>query len=82
MTSAEMHDFLGADSVTNYNWGCVTDFDGDFNDVTDRYMKSIVNESARLSIPYYPNISVGWDNNVRFNKFMPGVVSGNTPEIF
>jgi hypothetical protein len=33
-------------------------------------------------VPYYPNISVGWDNNVRFNDFVPGVVVNNTPENF
>jgi hypothetical protein len=82
VASAEMYDFLGVDSVTSYNWGCSADLDGEFNDVTDRYIRAINEESARLSVPFYPNISVGWDNNVRFNKFMPGVVTDNTPENF
>ena len=82
VTSREMYEFLGADSVTNYNWGGVTDFDGDFNEVTDNYIEALTNESAKLTVPYYPNISVGWDNNVRVNNFMPGVVVNNTPENF
>ena len=82
VTSSEMYEFLGADSVTNYNWGGVTDFDGDFNEVADNYIEALTNESAKLTVPYYPNISVGWDNNVRFNKFIPGVVVNNTPENF
>ena len=82
VTSREMYGFLGADSVTNYNWGGVTDFDGDFNEVTDNYIEALTNESAKLTVPYYPNISVGWDNNLRFNNFMPGVVVNNTPENF
>ncbi len=82
VTSAEMYNFLGVDSVTSYNWGCSIDFDGDYGEVTDRYISAIKEESKRLDIPFYPNISVGWDNNVRFNDFVPGVVVNNTPENF
>ena len=39
-------------------------------------------EQKKLNIPFYPNISVGWDNNVRFNNFVPGVIENNTPENF
>ncbi len=35
-----------------------------------------------FEIPYYPHISVGWDNNPRFEMFRPGVVKNNTPENF
>lgn len=80
--SSEMYEFLGVDSVTSYNWGCSADLDGDFNDVTGNYVKAIEKESENLTIPFYPNISVGWDNNVRFNNFVPGVVENNTPENF
>jgi len=81
-SSAEMYDFLGAGPVTSYNWGCSTDFDGDYIKVTDRYISAITEESNKLNIPFYPNISVGWDNNVRFNNFVPGVVENNTPQNF
>ena len=33
-------------------------------------------------IPYYPHISVGWDNNPRFSSFRPEIMKGNTPEAF
>ena len=46
------------------------------------YIGEIEKETKKLSIPFYPNISVGWDNNVRFNKLIPGVVENNTPEKF
>jgi len=32
--------------------------------------------------PYFPHISVGWDNNPRFYEFRPGIVKNNTPENF
>ncbi len=82
VTSSQMYDFLGADSVTSYNWGCSTDLDGEYTDVTDNYINAIKGECENLNIPFYPNISVGWDNNVRFNDFVPGVVVNNTPESF
>jgi hypothetical protein len=31
-------------------------------------------------VPYFPHISVGWDNNPRFGEFRPGIMKDNTPE--
>lgn len=81
-TSFELYDFLGVDSVTSYNWGCNVKFDGDYTEVTNAYTEKLKRESEKLNIPFYPNISVGWDNNVRFHDFVPGVVENNTPENF
>ena len=82
VVSAQMYDFLGADSVTNYSWGGLVDFDGDFNEIANNYSTAIEREAKKFNIPYYPSISVGWDNNVRFFDFVPGVVVNNTPENF
>ena len=30
-------------------------------------------------IPYFPHVSLGWDNNPRYKEFRPGVVRNNTP---
>ena len=81
-TSFELYDFLGINSVTSYNWGCNVNFDGDYTEVTNAYTEKLKSESEKLNIPFYPNISVGWDNNVRFHDFVPGVVENNTPENF
>ena len=82
VNSSQLYDYLGVDSVTNYNWFSCVDPDGDYAQQTDAYIKDVTAESEKLNIPFYPNISVGWDNNVRFNKFIPGVVKNNTPENF
>jgi hypothetical protein len=82
VVSAQMYDFLGSDSVTNYSWGGLVDFDGDFNEIANNYSTEIEREAKKFNIPYYPSISVGWDNNVRFFDFVPGVVVNNTPENF
>ncbi len=82
VSAFELYDYLGVDSVTNYNWFSCVNPDGDYADSTDAYTEKLVSESEQLNIPFYPNISVGWDNNVRFNNFIPGVVKNNTPENF
>lgn len=82
MTVYELYDYLGFDSVTNYNWFSCVDPDGDYAQQTDAYIENLEEETRLMNVPFYPNISVGWDNNVRFNKFMPGVVKNNTPENF
>ena len=82
MTVYELYDYLGFDSVTNYNWFSCVDPDGDYAQQTDAYIENLEEETKLMNVPFYPNISVGWDNNVRFNKFIPGVVKNNTPENF
>jgi hypothetical protein len=37
---------------------------------------------SAYKIPYYAHVSVGWDNNPRFNMFRGGIVKNNTPENF
>ena len=37
---------------------------------------------AACGIAYWPHVSIGWDNNPRFNSFRPGVLRGNTPAEF
>ena len=78
----DVYDYLGIDSVTNYNWGGSVYFDGDYKALTERYIAVTEKADEALNIPFYPNISVGWDNNVRFNDFMEGVVENNTPANF
>ena len=43
-----------------------------------------VNEYEKLDktlpFPYFPHVSVGWDNNPRFHNFRPGIVKNATPE--
>lgn len=80
VSMAEMYKILGVDSLTSYNWGASIRFDGEYDDCTERYMAAIEEAYNEIDIPFYPNLSLGWDNNVRFKKFIPGVVKNNTPE--
>ena len=76
----EIYDYLGVDSVTAYNWGCAVRLDGDYAGLTNEYLDHIKEFTQESSTPYYPNLTVGWDTNVRFQEYMPGVVTGNTPD--
>ena len=73
---------LGFDSLTHYQFVHFTDPDRDYREI----MQDVVKEWDRLdrefSVPYFPHVSIGWDNNPRFLKFRPGVVKNNTPEAF
>jgi hypothetical protein len=79
-TTPELVTQLGFDSLTHYQFCHFADIDRDYNDI----MADVVKEWARLDRdfdqPYFPHISVGWDNNPRFKEFRAGIVKNNTPE--
>ena len=37
-------------------------------------------DSKRYNKPVFPQVSLGWDTNPRFNKFWPGITTNVTPE--
>ena len=59
-----------------------------FNEGYDMLMQNLEKELDKISndydLPYYPHVSVGWDNNPRTTKdrIMPYVAKENTPENF
>ncbi|NLB42351.1 MAG: hypothetical protein GX815_08835 [Clostridiales bacterium] len=79
-STSEVVNLLGYDSMTNYQFCHFVDIDRDYNEI----MNDVVNEWERIDktykIPYFPHISIGWDNNPRFKEFRPGIVKNNTPE--
>lgn len=71
---------LGFTSGTHYQFVHFTDVNDDYENIMGR----VENEWARIdstySFPYYPHISVGWDNSPRTQH--SAVVRNNTPENF
>ena len=80
ITSSEVIKSLGFDSMTHYQFCHFANIDRDYNQI----MADVVKEWARIGgeyeLPYFPHISVGWDNNPRFKEFREGIVKNNTPE--
>ena len=71
---------LGFDSCTHYQYVHFTDIDRDYSEV----FKDVALEWQRLDLgmplPYFPHVSMGWDNNPRFDEFRPGIMRNCTPE--
>lgn len=78
----ELVNLLGFDSMSHYQFVHFTDIDRDYNEIMVDVLKEWKKIDAEYTIPYFPHISVGWDNNPRFKDFRPGVVKNNTPENF
>lgn len=79
-TESDVVEQLGFDSLSHYQYIHFTDIDRDYAEI----MVDVEKEWARLDhehgIPYFPHVSIGWDNNPRFQTRRPGVVKNNTPE--
>jgi hypothetical protein len=91
---AKLVNELGFNSVSSYVWihhvglqSLVNSYDS----VKNVYFKYAEKAESMYGIPYYPNVSMGWDPSPRTNqqtKFTvsgypyTGVITGNTPQAF
>ncbi len=85
---------LGFDSVTSYVWihhVGLPDRQTDYNYVRDKYLDYWTSARATFSVPYIPNVTMGWDPSPRAEQsqeftntgypFM-NTIKNNTPENF
>ena len=72
------------DSATHYQMLAFTDMNRDYTEVIPDAVREWESEADSLGFPYFPQVSVGWDNNPRANsrRFMPTICTNNTPENF
>lgn len=85
---------LGFDSVTSYVWihhVPLPKQQTDYNFVRDRYFSYCDEARETFDIPYFPNVTMGWDASPRAHQDDPfdasgypfmNTISGNTPERF
>ena len=86
---------LGFDSVTSYVWihhVALKDFpQTDYDFVRGKYFDYWQQAEKTFDVPYYPNVTMGWDSSPRanqadtfVNKIYPfmSTIGGNTPERF
>jgi hypothetical protein len=71
---------LGFDSMSHYQYVHFVNIDRDYEDIVPDVLDEWKRLDGTYPIPYYPHVSLGWDNNPRFKEFRPGVVKNNTPE--
>ena len=70
---------LGFDSVTSYVWihhVHLPDMQTDYDLVRDRYFAYWDEAQARFDVPYYPNVTMGWDSSPRADQSQPYANSG------
>ena len=86
---------LGFDSVTSYVWihhVGLPKRETEYDWVRDRYFEHWAKAAASFRIPYYPNVSMGWDSSPRTRHDEPwdpawgypytNIITGNTPGRF
>lgn len=71
---------LGFTSGTHYQFVHFTDVNDEYDNIMGRVLQEWARIDDTYSFPYYPHISVGWDNSPRTQH--SAVVRGNTPENF
>jgi hypothetical protein len=92
---AEVVKYLGFDSATSYVWVHhvgLSDFPTtDYRAVMARAVDHWQRAVSGLPVPYYPNVTVGWDpspRTVQSDRYLPAgypftpVLAGNTPAAF
>lgn len=76
----EVVDFLGINSVTKYGWGATEDY----LELGKASIQKQEKLDSTLNVPYFPNVSIDWDDTPRFPaKGKKDVINYyNTPESF
>ena len=81
-TTPELVEKMGFSSLTHYQFVHFVDIDRDYEEIIPDVKKEWDKINKEYKIPYFPHVSVGWDNNPRFKNFREGIVKNNTPENF
>ena len=71
---------LGFTSSTHYQYAHMMWMDDEYPVLHEKAKKEWERSTNEFTIPYYPHVSIGWDNSPRFGK--SAVVRNNTPENF
>ena len=71
---------LGFDSITHYQYVHFTDTARPYPEILKDVRREWKAIEARSPIPYFPHVSLGWDNNPRYKETTGGIMRENTPE--
>ena len=73
-------DKLKIDSLTHYHWCHFADMNKEYNEIIPDAVKEWNRLDSEYNIPYFPNVSLGWDNNPRYKNLQPIITKNNTPD--
>lgn len=82
VSTREVVPALGFDSVTNYQFVHFCNMNRDYGEILTDVAREWERMDRDYTVPFYPHVSIGWDNNPRFRGFVPNVCRNNTPEMF
>ena len=69
------------DGVTHYNFFDYAEMNRTYTEVLEDVKAEWKCVEETVNAPFYPHVSVGWDNTIRFNKPLPKwLCLDNTPE--
>ena len=71
---------MGFNSTSHYQFCHFINVDDDYQTILNQAYEEWERLENEISIPYYPHVSVGWDNSPRTGK--SAVTRENTPERF
>jgi hypothetical protein len=76
--------YLGFNSITNYQWCHYVPIDPrqEYWKWAERAINKWADFDTSFTIPYFPHVSIGWDNNPRFPEGIQNAVINNPPQLF
>ncbi len=77
--AGDLYTLLGFDSVSHYNMGKQSERSCDYTRMI-RLHQAGYDEMDAAGRLYFPQVSLGWDNNPRYRSFRPHIMKNNTPE--
>ena len=80
--SKRQFDDMGFDSITHYQFAHFANMNRDYLDILEDVKKQYEIIDKNYTNTYFPHVSIGWDNNPRFRRFVGNVTRNNTPENF
>ena len=68
-------------SMTNYQYVHICNVDRDYDEAMTDVVAGWRHNADAWDMPYFPHVSLGWDNNPRHvDAFKPDILRNNTPE--
>ena len=80
--SRAQFDALAFDSITHYQFVHFTNMNRPYKEILADVQAEWKKIDSNYPMPYFPHVSIGWDNNPRFRRFRDYRCRENTPEAF
>ncbi len=82
LSARDFGEKLGFDSATHYQFVHFTDMNRPYGQILEDVRLEWAKLDRQFAFPYFPHVSVGWDNNPRFRERIDMETRDNTPQNF